>query len=270
MSPGARGLTPFTSRILLPAFTTTPKNFLYRTVPALVAVVLFWGVSPAVAGVGEGVSGITTIDTVPPTVTVDQFPPNTVYLGGDLVSFHWQTSDSHPSEVPGNFKAVVWVAGQVDSTIIYYPDTDDFTWVWIVPDVYSAQTHVEVHASDAFGNESTGFSNDITIYPSTSEVPGAGAGFGLDAPAPNPFNPSTRVSFHLPEPGQVTLTVYDMRGHRIRHLLGGHRQDGDFSAYWDGRDDSGRAQSGGLYVFVLDFQGPTQSGRFARKAVLIP
>ena len=33
--------------------------------------------------------------------------------------------------------------------------------------------HVEVQAQDAFGNLTTGFSNDFTIYPSTSDVPGA-------------------------------------------------------------------------------------------------
>ena len=68
----------------------------------------------------------------------------------------------------------------------------------------------------------------------------------------------------------MTLTVYDMRGHRIRTLFRGHRQDGEFEAHWDGRDDGGRTQSGGMYVFVLDFQGATESGRLTRKAVLIP
>jgi hypothetical protein len=249
---------------------STPKNIFRGAALVLVVAGSIFAVGPAFAGVGQGVSAITTVDTEPPWVTVDQFPDNTVYLSGDQVNFHWQTGDSHPSQVPEYFTAMVWVAGQVDSTIIYYPDTSDFTWEWIVPDLYSNQTHVEVQVRDAFGNLTTGFSNDITIYPSTSDVPGAPSGFGLDAPAPNPFNPSTRLSFHLPEPGRVTLTVYDTRGHRIRTLLTGQRQDGDFSTHWDGRDNTGRAQSGGMYVFVLDFQGSTQSGRFSRKAVLIP
>ena len=249
---------------------TTPKSPLYRTVLSLVIVGLFLFASPAAAGVGEGVSDITTIDTQPPTVSVDQFPNGTVHLGGDLVSFHWQTSDDHPGDVPEYFTANVWVAGQIDSTLIYYPDIDDFTWEWIVPDSYSNVTHVEVQARDAFGNLSTGFSNYFTIYPSTSDVPGAPSGLALAAPAPNPFNPSTRLSFNLPEPGRVTLTVYDMRGHRVRTLLRGQRQDGKFEAHWDGRDDTGRTQSGGMYVFVLDFQGATESGRLSRKAVLIP
>ncbi len=254
----------------MPAITTTPKNPLHGTMLALVMACSLLGLGPALAGVGQDVSGINTIDTAPPSVVVDQFVGNPIYFSGDQVVFHWQTGDDHPSQVPGDFTAMVWVAGQVDSTIIYHPDTDDFTWVWIVPAVYSSETHVEVQAKDAFGNLTSGFSNDITIYPSTSEVPGAPVGFGLDAPAPNPFNPSTRLSFHLPENGHVTLTVFDTRGHRIRNLLQGHRQDGDFAATWDGRDDTGRAQSGGVYVFVLDFQGPTQSGRLTRKAVLIP
>ena len=243
---------------------------MHPTVLSLVIVGLLLGSGPAAAGVGEGLSGTTTIDTEPPSVSVDQFPAGTIYLGGDQVSFHWQTSDSHPGEVPEYFTANVWVAGQIDSTLIYYPDTDDFTWDWIVPDSYSNTTHVEVQARDAFGNLTTGFSKDFTIYPSTSGVPGAPSSLALAAPAPNPFNPSTTLSFNLPEPGRVSLTVYNMRGHRIRTLLRGQRQDGRFEARWDGRDDTGRTQSGGMYVFVLDFQGATEAGRISRKAVLIP
>jgi hypothetical protein len=258
-----------TKRTALPDVIKISSPGLFRVI-ALALVVWVGGAGWSFAGLGSGVSSITSIDTEPPTVTVDQFPPYTIYFAGEMVTFHWETSDSNPGQAPEYFTARVWVAGQVDSTLVYHPDISDFTWEWIVPDIYSNAVHVEVEARDAFGNLTTGYSNDITIYPSTSAVPAVPVGLELAAPAPNPFNPSTRLSFNLPEAGQVSLTVYDARGHRVRTLLRGQRADGAFTAHWDGRDDTGRPQSGGVYVFVLDFQGPTQSGRLARKAVLIP
>jgi hypothetical protein len=227
------------------------------------------GVGPVQAGVGTGDSGTTIIDTLPPTLIVDQFPLYTIYQGGDTVSFHWQTGDDHPSQVPEHFTATLWFEDQIESSIIYHPDIDDYVWEWVVPEA-SGQVYLEVQVHDAFGNLTTGTTNVFTILSNLTDVPQAQAGFGLAAPAPNPFNPSTTLGFHLPEPGQVALTVFDTRGHRVRTLLRGHRQSGDFAVQWDGRDDQGRMQSGGVYLFVLDFHGAKHSGRFSRKAVLIP
>ena len=227
-------------------------------------------VCPAQAGIGEGTSGTATIDTQPPWVTVDQFPEFTVFQGGDTVLFHWQTGDSHPGTVPEYFTAAVLIESQADSTIVYYPDIDDSSWEWIVPDISSSNVRLEVQARDAFGNLTSGFTNYFTVLSSVTSVPRVAGNLNLAAPAPNPFNPSTKLSFNLPEAGRVSLTVYDTRGHRVRTLLKGHRQDGDFEARWDGRDNRGKTLPGGVYLFVLDFQGSTQSGRITRKAVLIP
>lgn len=227
-------------------------------------------VCPSRAGVGEAISGTATIDTQPPWVNVDQFPEYTVFQGGDTVLFHWQSGDSHPGTVPEYFSAAVLIEGEADSTIIYYPDTADYSWEWVVPEVSSANVHLEVQARDAFGNLTTGFSNSFSVLSSVTNVPRSPGKLNLAAPAPNPFNPSTKLSFNLPEPGRVSLTVYDARGHRVRILLQGHRQEGDFETRWDGRDDRGQALPGGVYLFVLDFHGSNQSGRITRKAVLIP
>ena len=246
------------------------KHFLSGTLMILIIAASGAFVCPAQAGVGMGTSGAETIDTTPPYVTVDQFPEFSFFQCGGIVPFHWQSGDHNPGTVPEHFTATVWVDGQANSTIIYFPETTDYTWEWIVPDVSSGNVHLEVQARDAFGNFTSATSNRITVLSSVTSVPHAAGELHLAAPAPNPFNPSTRLSFHLPEPGRVALTVYDARGYRVRTILRDHRQGGEFEARWDGRDDRGRAQSGGVYLFVLDFHGIGQSGRISAKAMLIP
>ena len=173
-------------------------------------------VCPAQAGVGKGISGTETIDTAPPCVTVDQLPEFSRFQGGDIVSFHWQSSDHNPGTAPEYFTATVWIEGQADSTITYYPDTDDYTWEWVVPEVSSGNVHLEVQARDVFGNLTSGTTNSFIVLSSATSVPRVPGELHLATPAPNPFNPSTRLSFHLPEPGRVALTVYDARGRRVR------------------------------------------------------
>lgn len=72
---------------------------------------------------------------------------------------------------------------------------------------------------------------------------------------PNPFNPRTEVSFKVPAAQQVRLGVFDLQGRRVAVLHQGWTEEGLFSEVWNGRDDQGRLQPGGMYLFRL--QGPS-------------
>ena len=76
-------------------------------------------------------------------------------------------------------------------------------------------------------------------------------GFRLAAPYPNPFNPSTRLEFHLPRDADVRLEIYDLQGRLIRRLVDAHRPAGPQTAIWDGLDGQGRATPSGLYLARL-------------------
>ena len=75
---------------------------------------------------------------------------------------------------------------------------------------------------------------------------------------PNPFNPSTTVSFELTAPARAVLAVYDMRGHLIRTLRDEVMPAGTHTAIWDGRDATGRGLPSGGYVFRLTAGGNSQ------------
>jgi len=73
---------------------------------------------------------------------------------------------------------------------------------------------------------------------------------------PNPFNPETWIPYHLANPSEVTLTIYDMRGTLVRHLNLGHQHEGYYTgrsraAYWDGRNAVGERVASGLYFYTL-------------------
>jgi hypothetical protein len=57
--------------------------------------------------------------------------------------------------------------------------------------------------------------------------------FGLEPNYPNPFNPTTRIKFDLPEPGLVSLVVYDVLGREIARLAEGQYEPGYHSATWN-------------------------------------
>lgn len=77
---------------------------------------------------------------------------------------------------------------------------------------------------------------------------------------PNPFNPSTTIAFSLPDEGIVRLSVYNIRGQRVRDLLSGSLPRGFHKVVWDGKDNGNRSVSSGLY-FVRIETGRTSSVR---------
>ncbi len=72
---------------------------------------------------------------------------------------------------------------------------------------------------------------------------------------PNPFNPATTIAFEIGEAGFVSLSIHDIRGARVRRLVGEARPVGRYTATWDGRDDAGREVASGLYICRLETPG---------------
>jgi hypothetical protein len=74
----------------------------------------------------------------------------------------------------------------------------------------------------------------------------------LDQNRPNPFNPSTTISFDLPSELAVSLEVYDISGRLVSRLIGGEMLGpGPHSIQWNGTDDRGTTVSSGVYIYRL-------------------
>ena len=68
---------------------------------------------------------------------------------------------------------------------------------------------------------------------------------------PNPFNNSTFIGFRIPNAGDVTLTIYNVLGQKIRSLIDDYRDSGDYFTSWNGTNDRNEMVMSGFYICVL-------------------
>ena len=81
----------------------------------------------------------------------------------------------------------------------------------------------------------------------------------LDANYPNPFNPSTTISFNLPREEQVEIAVYAVDGARIATLASEVMTAGDHQVVWMGKDSSGASVASGAYFYRLTTPGYSET-----------
>ncbi len=68
---------------------------------------------------------------------------------------------------------------------------------------------------------------------------------------PNPFNPTTTISFSLPKEENIELTIYNIKGQKIKTLYSGTVDEGRHSMVWEGKDANDKSVSSGLYFYQL-------------------
>ena len=94
----------------------------------------------------------------------------------------------------------------------------------------------------------------VTNAAQQNELPAA---FFLRANYPNPFNPTTTISFDLPEAAQIKLEVFDLLGRLVRTVDGGMRSAGSRHAMrFDGTE-----LASGTYLYVLSARTATEKLR---------
>ncbi|GAB1366729.1 hypothetical protein MASR1M36_16000 [Candidatus Cloacimonadaceae bacterium] len=68
---------------------------------------------------------------------------------------------------------------------------------------------------------------------------------------PNPFNPSTTISFSLPSAGETGITIYNCRGQAVKSFGLNQLSQGSHKAVWNGLDDSGQPCASGVYLVAI-------------------
>ena len=95
-------------------------------------------------------------------------------------------------------------------------------------------------------------------------VPGTGVeaenpplDFRIGAAFPNPFNPSTEITFGLPKEGYVTVSIYNVLGVKVRTLAKGNFSAGYHRFVWDAKNEFGNEVAPGMYIYRLESSSQT-------------
>lgn len=90
--------------------------------------------------------------------------------------------------------------------------------------------------------------------------------FFLYSNYPNPFNSRTVIRYYLPVKTEVSLSVYDLLGRKVKKLVDQYQTQGYHSAFWDGTDGKGKEVSSGIYFYLME---TSEGVRLSRRMALI-
>ncbi len=146
-----------------------------------------------------------------------------------------------------------WDSGATFPDTIATGEANDGSYAWTVPEGMSETSRIRVIARDAAGLAQFDDSDD-----DFSTGPGTGTPeepivrrFALEQNVPNPFNPVTQIAYSIPQAARVQLTIYDVNGRTIRHLVDRALIADNYVAVWDGTTDGGETVASGVYFYRL-------------------
>ncbi|MCK4957598.1 MAG: T9SS type A sorting domain-containing protein [Candidatus Cloacimonetes bacterium] len=76
---------------------------------------------------------------------------------------------------------------------------------------------------------------------------------------PNPFNPETTILFSIPNDSKVDISIYNVKGQKVKTLTNSNYNTGEHSIIWKGDDDSGNNVSSGLYLYKFMVNDKTEA-----------
>ena len=146
----------------------------------------------------------------------------------------------------------------------------------LIDEITNIETDMDLVSSITFttqpkGSFSTSYSGPVGTYPVVGEarfslavsydaltsggtIKVLPAEFALHAAYPNPFNPSTTISFDLPENRKVSLSIYDLKGALVRTLLNESKVAGAYQYKWTPHNEL----ASGVYLFELKTKNKTK------------
>ncbi len=170
----------------------------------------------------------------------------------------------------------------IDSVYLYYSRDGGTNWeelptfvvrpavsLWKAPHKNYLKGKIRIEAKDLSGNIGQDESDKTfeiiggaTIEEFTSKQIKK---YSLSQNFPNPFNPSTNISYQLPDNGHVKLTVFNLSGQTIKKLINGNQASGTYKVKWDATDEKGLSVPSGVYYY----QFQTEDYQETRKMLLI-
>ena len=193
------------------------------------------------------------LENFPPNPPTDPSPPNTSTNVTITPTLSWSCTD--PESDPLTFDVYFGTSPNpplVGSDLIqttYDPETL----------IYETTYYWHIVAKDNCGNETE---SEIWNFTTESEI-------GVDElipeiaellqNSPNPFNPTTTISFSIPEESNIELTIFNIRGQKLKTLANKEFTKGSHSIIWNGEDELGKAVGSGVYYYKLYVNGKIEA-----------
>ena len=159
-------------------------------------------------------------------------------------------SDNSPTQGVLHLDALLSNAG--GEMGLYAPDTttvvDFMSYSVQAPDMAYAREQ-DGGVDWAYMDPTPGLSN--TTIMGNEEESVQPRSFRLAQNFPNPFNPTTNISFELLEDAKVGIQVFDVSGRMIKELISGYYSVGDYTTQWGATDERGQPVSAGIYFYSI-------------------
>ena len=142
---------------------------------------------------------------------------------------------------------------EVDGNTVFFFDFSEFSsegwniigWDWNFGDGNTSSEQNPIHTYDTDGTyevsltittdtgaESEPYIAEIQIGSLDVLDTNNPSDFGIVKNYPNPFNPNTTIDYHLNEPGNIVINVYDINGKLVDELVNEYKSAGQYSINW--------------------------------------
>jgi hypothetical protein len=135
--------------------------------------------------------------------------------------------------------------------------SDDLLWYDVRAYYSTAGTYADAEYNAAFGRiDYRKEENSNLVSEISNELPG---NYDLSN-YPNPFNPTTTISYQLPENSFVTIKIFDILGKEVTTLINENKPAGYYTVIFDaGHSERGRGMTSGVYIYTISANGFVQS-----------
>jgi hypothetical protein len=175
--------------------------------------------------------------------------PTTLTIKGEVVALGWSCQTKYLEFAFGD--GATWTSAIFNSRVVPV----DIQHVYTEPGAYTiVGTGV---STDSCGNLRRSKTWQVSFDPQDAITVSV---------SPNPFNPATTLAYTLPAHGVASVTIYDVRGHRVATLIDQEPLDsGEHWVRWGGTTDLGRPAPSGIYFAQVEQNAVTRT----RKLLLI-
>jgi len=157
-----------------------------------------------------------------------------------------------------------WLSLPVEEGSLNAGETDEIDVIFNTNNLNAGEYDCNIVISDDIRNE-TYIPVILTVVPTLAEDISIPLENHLTGNYPNPFNPITTIKYGLKEKADVRFVIYNSKGQKVRTLIDENQEAGYHNITWNGKDDSGRTTSSGIYFYKIK----TGDGKFSSTKKMI-